>query len=270
MARRWRNTPNEIVLYAEVLQAHQFRVLICYHRRQLVRAPHDENTDPNRPLREFSPPAYGPHLPTSFLREQWRHRQSEQLGDIRVDVPPAHPSGPHGGPCQQFLSRHYGGWPDIQELPDGLVIPDSWRERVAPTLLLELEYLYFAGMHLVREHGQAFYEHYGARCFLENADGEVWSYGPISGMRARGRSPLAYTSIAQDAALIPIGPWSRAQLLVINVATTRLGHGPFRNNVPPPAGTLDLLTCRTSTDGDRPPREIKADYAALRLEEPGF
>ena len=143
---------------------------------------------------------------------------------------------------------------------------------VPPAIISVMEDLYTVGLRLVRQYGQEFYESYGQRCWPRQD--EVWSYGPLSGMQVHSEAIRSFDDLRDsDPRLVPIGAWTRAQFLVISVASRRFGHGPHHNGLPPPYGsmTLHLSWARPQPDGDPDdPVEAQADYARLRAEEPGF
>jgi hypothetical protein len=247
--------PNEqgghrFYLYAEVLQAHQLRVIVAYLQK-------------DRPQfrangRNFhSVPPYGPHLQLAFRKENSRHargvrpdavpREPAQFGDYRAgwDEPVR---------CE-FLTEHQGGWPDISDLPwhlDMRSSAEAWSACVAntPQLQSELRDLYEVGRRLIDQHGQPLYEHYGALC-IPGATAETWTYRSLAGMRPQTHTTREDVDrsvdslAAQNPRYCRVDAAIRAQLLVIRVATERFGMGPHRNNLPPPWGNMVLEPCWT-------------------------
>ena len=261
-------------LYADVLQSHQLRVVIAYHMRFVPLDSGAYARDHGEPPREFSVHPHGPHMPTAFRREQWRHRYEEEWLDRQAAYPvPEEGPRPDPGQCNdvscRFLAQHWGGWPDITELPSTLIDSAAWHPHVSASNLSVLADLYVVGLRLVQQHGQALYEHYGRTCWPGN-NTEVWAYGPISGMRVHAsmQDPAAVSAAYPN--IVPIGAWARAQLLVISIATRRYGCGPRQNGLPPPLGTAALTRSWARPSADEPAFELAADYASLRVAEWGF
>ena len=277
VARTQRVGDQQYRRYAEVLQSHQLRVLIAYSMRYMSLVTGAAARDTTAPLRGISAHPYGPHLSSAFRKEQWRHRAEEHrltaanAGHASHDqLPLPDPNGFTNEPRLGFITRHVGGWPAVGDLPSALLMMDQWHDYVPAPINAELRDLYEVGMRLVQQYGQAFYESYGQRAF-PNHEAEVWYYGNISGMQVYSQPVRTYEEVvARQPDMLPVGAWTRAQFLVISIATRRFGQGPARNNLPPPYGTMTLHPCWTSPIADDPPLEAHADYDSLRQQEWGF